>query len=113
MTRPAHDTKQDIITRLIEEAGADHNALSIERLTDNSYGISDQEYGTRHVVCMATVSKALTRWARAVTHNPGDYCNAWVVAATAAKHDDWAEFDYDATIATRVIRIACGDTETD
>lgn len=107
----AQFTRQDIVTWMIEEARADHNGLAIEQLTDTTYGVLDQEFGVRYVLSLSAVSQALTRWAKAVAAAPEDYCHYWVVAATAAKHANWGELDYDATISTRVVKIACGQAE--
>lgn len=109
----AQFTRNNIITWMIGEAKADHNGLTIEPLSDKTYGVTDQELGARHVITIAAVSKALTRWARAVTANREDYCNYWVVAAAAVTRGAWDQFDYDATISTRVLRIACGESDPD
>lgn len=106
-------TREEIVTWMIEEAAADYNGLHVELLADTTYGITDLEYGTRHVVTVASVSKALTRWAKSVATNADEYCNYWVVAARAVRRADWDDLDYDAGIATYVVDLACSSQHQD
>lgn len=106
-------TREEIVTWMIEEAAADFNGLHVELLSDTTYGITDLENGARHVVTVASVSKALTRWAKAVIANADEYCNYWVVAATAVQRADWDGLDYDAGIATYVVDLACSPRHQD
>ncbi|WP_312803600.1 hypothetical protein [Corynebacterium variabile] len=101
-------TRHDIVAWMIEEAAADHNGLTIDRLTDETWAVTDNEWQERTTVTVSKVSKALTRWAKAVKSAPEDYCNYWVVAAAAVQRSDWDNIDYDATISTRVVQVACG-----
>ena len=101
-------TREDIVVWMIEEAAADHNGLTIDRLTDETWAVTDNEWQQRTTVTVASVSKALTKWAKAVKANATDYCNYWVSAAGQAQRADWDNIEYDATISTRVVQVACG-----
>lgn len=100
-------TRHDIVTWMIEEAAADCNGLTIDKVHDKTYRIIDQELQTGRTVTVADVSATLDRWATAVINNANDFCNYWVVAAQAVHRADWDGLDYDATISTRVVQLAC------
>lgn len=103
-------TRNDIVTWMIEEAGADCNGLTIDKVDDETYRIIDQELQAGRTVTVADVSRALTRWAKAVNSNADDFCNYWVVAAHSVRRADWDNIDYDASISTRVVQTACNTT---